>query len=322
MQIKDLPKVELHVHLDGSIRVETAMELLNEKEDIIRNKMIADDRCVDLNDYLTKFDLPISIMQTKENLERISYELALDLEKENVIYAEIRFAPIKHVLNGLTKEEVVDSVLLGLSKGNIKTNLILCMMRDSSYEENLEIIDLTKKYIGKGVVGIDLAGAEAIYKTSSFKKLFDRINELNLNITIHSGEADRVDSVVSALDFNAKRIGHGINVINDNNVINRLKLLDILLEVCPTSNIQTNAVTSYKNHPIKKLYDMGVKVSVNTDNRTVSNTTLTMEYEKLVKELNFSIEDLIKMNLNAIESSFLNDLEKEKLHSLYLDKLK
>lgn len=322
MDLKKLPKIELHLHLDGSVRVETAALLLKEDICLVKQEMIANDKCLDLNDYLTKFDLPISIMQTKENLERIAYELCQDLEKENVIYAEIRFAPIKHILKGLTLEEVVDSVLIGLSKGNIKTNLILCMMRDSSYEENLKIINLTKSYLGRGVVGIDLAGAEAIYKTNTFKKLFDEINKLGIKTTIHAGEADGVDSINSALSFNTKRIGHGVNSINDISLINRLIDDKILLEVCPTSNIQTNIVNSYKEHPIKKLYDKGVKVCINTDNRTVSNTTLTEEYNHLINDLNFDISDIIKMNLNAIDGSFLTKNQKKELHNLYLNKLK
>ena len=162
MRLEELPKVELHLHLDGSVRPKTAGELLNKSEKEIEKDMIAMAECNNLNDYLTKFEIPEMIMQTKDNLERVAKELAEDLKKENVIYAEIRFAPMKHVKKGLSGEEVIDSVLNGLKQVDIKTNLILCMMRGSSYKENDEVIELAKKYLNKGVCAIDLAGAEAM----------------------------------------------------------------------------------------------------------------------------------------------------------------
>lgn len=322
MEIEKLPKIELHLHLDGSVRLETASELLDKDINEIKEFMIAPNKCLDLNDYLTKFEMPIKIMQTKENLIRIAHELVLDLEKENVIYAEIRFAPIKHTLEGLSLDEVIESVLIGLKRGNIKTNLILCMMRDSSYDENLKIIELSKRYLNKGVVGLDLAGAEAIYKTEKFESLFSIINSYNIPFTIHAGEADGIDSVESAINFKTTRIGHGIRSIESIDTVKKIKDNNILLEVCPTSNVQTNVVKDYKSHPIKKLFDLGVKVCINTDNRTVSNTTLTNEYINIINSLNFSIDDIIKMNIDAINSSFLDNNQKDELLKKYISKLK
>ena len=182
------------------------------------------------------------------------------------------------------------------------------MMRNSSFKENKKIIDLTYKYLNKGVVGIDLAGDEKNYKTSNFKDLFDIINDLKMPFTIHAGEADGIDSILSAIDFDTKRIGHGVRCIEDENIINLIKEKNITLEVCPTSNVDTN-MYKYINHPIKELYDRGVLITINTDNRTVSNITLTREYEKLSKYFNFKIDDFKKMNINAIKASFLSPEE-------------
>lgn len=317
--IEKLPKVELHIHLDGSIRPSTAAYLLNKSIEDVSNNMIASDKCEDLNEYLTKFDYPEKILQTKENLERVAYELALDLKKDNVIYAEIRFAPLKHIKEGLTLDSVVDSVLDGLSRVNIKTNLILCMMRNDTYSDNLKVIELASKYLNKGVGGIDLAGAEALYKTSSFKELFVMAKKYNIPFTIHSGEADGYDSILAAINFGATRIGHGIRTIEYDDLINLIIDNNILLEVCPTSNVQTNAVDKYTDHPIKKLIDKGVNVSINTDNRTVSNISLNLEYKKLQESFGFTKELFIKTNLNAIEHAFVSLDEKAKLKKEYLE---
>lgn len=317
--IEKLPKVELHIHLDGSIRPSTAAYLLNKSIEDVSNNMIASDKCEDLNEYLTKFDYPEKILQTKENLERVAYELALDLKKDNVIYAEIRFAPLKYIKEGLTLDSVVDSVLDGLSKVNIKTNLILCMMRNDTYSDNLKVIELASKYLNKGVGGIDLAGAEALYKTSSFKELFVMAKKYNIPFTIHSGEADGYDSILAAINFGATRIGHGIMAIEYDDLINLIIDNNILLEVCPTSNVQTNAVDKYTDHPIKKLIDKGVNVSINTDNRTVSNISLNLEYKKLQESFGFTKELFIKTNLNAIEHAFVSLDEKSKLKREYLE---
>jgi adenosine deaminase len=298
-----IKKVELHLHLDGSIREETANEILGKKCDLK-----AKDKCEDLNEYLEKFEIPSIILQTKENLERVSYELALDLKKDNVIYAEIRFAPLKHLNGGLSLDEVITSVLNGLSKVDIETNLILCMMRNDSFNDNKKVIDLAHKY----GFPIDLAGAEAIYKTKDFKELFDYAKSINVPFTIHAGEADGYESIKAAIDFGAKRLGHGIKIIDYPDLINEAKEKGITLEVCPTSNVQTNAVNILKDHPIKKLYDMNVNVCINTDNRTVSNVTLENEYNKLKETFNFTDEDFLKMNLMAIEASFCKDKEKIK----------
>lgn len=316
--MKDLFKVELHIHLDGSMRPSTVADILNIPLEKVKQKMIAPKQCKDLNDYLTKFDLPVLALQTKENLERAAYELVCDLESDHVIYAEIRFAPLKHTKEGLTLDEVVLSVLNGLKRGKIKTKLILCCMRDDTLENNLKVVELAHKYKGD-VVAIDLAGAEAIYKTSSFKSLFDSCQEKNISYTIHAGEADSYDSIQSAIDFKTKRIGHGVLSINYPDLLKEIKEKNILLEICPTSNIQTNMYSNIEEHPIYSFYLKNIPICINTDNRTVSNITLTQEYENL--KMFFKKEDFCKMNLNAIEHSFLTEKEKEILKDKIIKQL-
>lgn len=317
MNYKDLPKVELHCHLDGSVRIETASELTNKSEKELSYEMIAKNKCIDLSDYLTKFSEPVSMMQSKYNLEKIAYDLTIDMKNENVIYAEIRFAPLKHILEGLTLIDVMESVFRGLKRTELKTNVILCMMRGDSLDDNKMVIDLASKYLNNGVCAVDLAGDEANYKTEDYEELFSYAREKNIPFTIHAGEADGKESIEAAIKFGAKRIGHGIRILEDDKLIKEVIEKDILLEVCPTSNIQTNVVDNYKNHPLKKIYDKGVKVCINTDNRTVSNTSLNREYNLVIDNLGMTVEDLIDMNKEAIKHAFLSNEEKEKLMNKY-----
>ena len=316
--MKNIKKVELHVHLDGSVRPTTISELLsiNLEEAISKSSIL--NKANSLKEYLEKFTIPLKIMQTKESLARISQELAEDLIKDNVIYAEIRFAPNKHLEQGLNLDEVILSVLKGLSKEPIKTNLILCMMRGDTYEKNLQIIKLAKKYIGKGVVGIDLAGNEAAYPVTDYQKLFEIAKRKNIPFTIHAGEADGAISVINAIDLGTKRIGHGVRSIESKTALKLIKEKGITLEVCPKSNLDTNIYSNLKEHPIKKLFDEGIKVTLNTDNRTVSNITLNETYSELEKTFHFSKEDFLIMNKNAIESAFISKEEKQELLNLLL----
>ena len=308
-----MKKVELHLHLDGSVRPTTISELLKiDLEEAVKLSSLTQ-KTNSLKEYLTKFDIPLKIMQTKENLIRISKELAEDLLKENVIYAEIRFAPNKHLEKNLTLEEVVSSVLKGLKEIPLKTNLILCMMRGDSFEKNLEIIKLAKKYLNHGVVGIDLAGNEAAYPVNDYQELFQIAKEERIPFTIHAGEGDGALSVKNAINLGATRIGHGIRAIEDESVLKLIKEKDITLEVCPKSNLDTNMYNCLKEHPIKKLYDLGIKLTINTDNRTVSNTTLNKTYEELEKTFHFTEEDFINMNKNALLCAFISKSELEEL---------
>jgi len=313
-KLKNLKKIELHLHLDGSVLVSTLSKLSGKEEEELRCEMIARDKCNNLSEYLTKFDLPISFMQTKENLRIIAKDLVDYLECENVIYAEIRFAPQFHTKNGLSFEDIVEAVLTGLKSNSfVKTNLILCMMRGFSKEENLKTIDVAYKYLNKGVCSVDLAGAEDKYPLDDYIELFDILKQKNIPFTIHAGENGSYQEVEKAIQIGTSRIGHGIHAMESSNTLNLLKENDILLEICPTSNVQTNAIDKYENHPIYDFYKNGIKVCVNTDNKTVSNISLTEEYMKLYNTFHFSIEDFIAMNKYAIEKSFLSNDEKDKL---------
>lgn len=313
-----MKKVELHLHLDGSVRPTTISELLNISIEEARKLSSVSLKENSLKDYLDKFDIPLKIMQTKENLMRISKELALDLLKDNVIYAEIRFAPNKHLENGLTLDEVITSILKGLKEVPIKTNLILCMMRGDSYAKNVEIIKYAKKYLGKGVVGIDLAGNEALYPVNNYQELFAIARKEKIPFTIHAGEGDGALSVIKAINLGAKRIGHGVRAIESTEALNLLKEKDITLEVCPKSNLDTKMYNKLESHPIKKLLDKGVKVTINTDNRTVSNITLEETYKELKETFHFSKEDFINMNKRAIECAFISEKEKQELLNLLI----
>ena len=312
-EIRKIPKVELHLHLDGSISLKMASMLSNLSIEEVKPKMIAKEKCASLAEYLTKFTFPISLMQTKENLRLIAEDLVKRLEKENVIYAEVRFAPMFHKTKGLTYEDIITSVLEGLKTSKVKTNLILCMMRGASFEDNNDTINAALKFLGKGVCALDLAGDEKKYPTYLYQELFIEINKYNIPFTIHAGEAGSALEVEKALEFGAKRIGHGIHAINQKDVYNNIIKNNILLEICPTSNIQTNATDMYKNHPIKRMYEDGIPLSINTDNSTVSNISLSEEYIKLYNTFGLNTKDFKKINKMAIEHAFISDEEKKEL---------
>ncbi len=317
--MEKIKKVELHLHLDGSVRPSTIASILNMNEQEVRKNICVDNNTKDLKDYLSKFELPISIMQTKENLTRISHELALDLKKDNVIYAEIRFAPLFHTKKGLTIEEIITSILDGLQQVPVKTNLILCMMRGSNYEDNYKVIDAAYRFLNKGVVGIDLAGDEKKYPVNNFKELFEAAKDKKIPFTIHAGEADNYLSVDNAINLGATRIGHGVKAIENNSTIAHIKQNNITLEICPISNLDTKIYNDISSHPIKKLYDENINITISTDNRTVSNTTLNDTYQILQDTFHFTKEDFIKMNQNAINAAFINEHEKELLLKELID---
>ncbi len=315
-QIEEMPKVVLHLHLDGSLRPETVAEWLGEDLEEVKQKLMVDKDCRDLNQYLEKFDLPSRVLQTKENIERATYELFEDLAKQNVIYAEVRFAPSKHLTEGLSYEEVVESAIHGMNRAKeyfrIDGNLILCCMRgDNNKEENIETVKVAKEYLGKGVCALDLAGAEALFKTENFEDIFEIARKNNIPFTIHAGEAEGPESIKKALEFGAKRIGHGVRCIEDKDLMGSLAQEGIALEVCPISNLQTQAVQG--KHPIEELYRKGISVTISTDNNTVSNTDIFAEYEWILENTDLTIDDLINMNLNAARNIFASVEKKAEL---------
>lgn len=323
MEVKDIKKIVLHLHLDGSLDLDLAKKYAKEEgynltdKEIIKDLQV-DKTCHNLNDYLEKFALPSSLLQTKERLEETTYTLFKKLSMENVIYAEIRFAPIKHIEKGLSLDDVISSVIKGMEKAknefNIYGGIILCCMRDSSKEENLEIVNYAKKYLNKGVVAIDLAGAEGLYETKNFKYIFDLCRKENIPYTIHAGEADGKESINSALDFKTKRLGHGIRCIEDKDTMERIINDRILLEICPTSNFQTEAIKG--KHPLEYLYNNNILISINTDNDTVSNININDEYSNVLNTTNLTIKDLVKCNYNSIPYLFTTDDIKNKLKEI------
>ena len=320
MIVKDMPKIVLHLHLDGSVDMEDAY--LWAKEDGLKitkkeleHELQVNDDCHNLNDYLEKFDLPCKLLQTCERLEKTSYHLFLKLSKMNVKYAEVRFAPNKHLAKNLTLDDVVISVINGMNKANVETGImggiILSMMRGDSKEDNIRVINLAQKYLKKGVVAIDLAGAEAIYPTTDYVDLFRYAKIKGIPFTIHAGEAAGVESIKAALDAGAKRIGHGIRAIDDEAIQKIIIDKQVLLEVCMTSNYQTEAVKG--KHPIEKLYNNGIKISINTDNDTVSNIDINKEYTKILNETDLTMDDLGKCNKESIDYIFADQVVKDKL---------
>ncbi len=320
MIVKDMPKIVLHLHLDGSIDMEDAYLWAKEdglkitKKELEQELQVNDD-CHNLNDYLEKFDLPCKLLQTCERLEKTSYHLFLKLSKMNVKYAEVRFAPNKHLAKKLTLDDVVISVINGMNKANVETGImggiILSMMRGDSKEDNIRVINLAQKYLKKGVVAIDLAGAEAIYPTTDYVDLFRYAKIKGIPFTIHAGEAAGVESIKAALDAGAQRIGHGIRAIDDEAIQKIIVDKQVLLEVCMTSNYQTEAVKG--KHPIEKLYNNGIKISINTDNDTVSNIDINKEYTKILNETDLTMDDLGKCNKESIDYIFADQIVKDKL---------
>ena len=310
---------ELHLHLDGSLRPETVWELGKIQGIDLGAKDVADvkymmevpEDCKTLHDCLERFELPLKVLQTADALERVSFELVEDLHNINVDYAEIRFAPQLSTEKGLTQEEVVEATIKGIKKGmdkypDIKCGLILCCMRGENIEDrNLQTVEVAKKYLGDVVCAIDLAGAESLYPTEMFEKVFEKANEYKLPRTIHCGEAKGPESIRKALSYGTKRIGHGVNAIYDEELVKELVEKGVTLEVCVTSNYHTKVVDSIEKHPMKKLYDAGVRVAVNSDNMTVSNTNIHKEIEILKNKLGFTDADIEKIQKYAEEARFL-----------------
>ncbi|MBD9007311.1 MAG: adenosine deaminase [Clostridium sp.] len=311
--------VELHLHLDGSLRPETVWELAKEQgvelpaksAEEVKYKMEVPEDCKTLEEYLERFDLPLLVLQRADAIERVTFELVEDLANEGVDYAEIRFAPQLSVNGGLTQDEVVEAAIRGAERGmkmypQIRVGLILCCMRGADNEElNMQTVETAKKYLGDVVCAVDIAGAEGLFPTENFAPVFAKVREYGIPMTIHAGEAAGPDSMKTALSFGTRRIGHGVAAIDDPELIKRLIDENVTLEVCVTSNYHTKVVPAINMHPIHKLLEKGVHVTVNSDNRTCSRTTLQKEKEVLKEELGFTDEEIEKMQEYAWEARFL-----------------
>lgn len=310
--------IELHIHLDGALSIDNIKKIAKVQNiDIpgdveISNMMIAKD-CHDLNEFLTKFEFPTSLLQTKEGIINAVKNLQDELLEQGIIYTEIRFAPQLHTRKGLTQEEVIKAAIGGLNSSKLKSNLILCCMRGNNFDENIETVKLAKKYLGKGVCAIDLAGAEGLYPTKDYEDIFRLANKLGIPFTIHAGEADGPSSVYNAIRFGAKRIGHGVRSIEDPELIKLLKEKKITLEICPTSNICTNVYNKISDIPIKYFMDNGINITINTDDPVICNTYLRNELMLVKNAFNLTDEDIIKLQINAINASFASKEVKDEI---------
>lgn len=330
MNIENMPKIELHCHLDGSIRPSTLFELAidlgldeNMDFDAFEKRIRVGENCQSLVDYLECFKLPLQVMQTKENLSRIATELLEDVSKSNVKYIEVRFAPHLHLEKGLSFQEVVSSVLEGLDKGRSITgtrfNLILCCMRHLSPELSMEVVALGLPFLGKGVVAIDLAGDEAHYSPNLHAEAFQRAKALGYHITVHAGETGNPQNVLDAIqNLGAERIGHGLALKDNAEAYAQVKQNRIPLEMCPTSNLQTQGVQNISEHPILNFLRDGVQGTLNTDNMTVSGITLESECFCLTEYLGAQAEDIWLLYKNALEASFATEEDKAYLRTFLM----
>lgn len=307
--------VELHIHLDGALSIDNCKKIAEIQnielpdDETLKNIITVSPNCHSLNEFLTKFDFPLSLLQTKEGIKNAVKNLGDELKEQGLMYAEIRFAPQLHLKKGLTMDEVVVSAIEGINETNLDCNLICCCMRGSEKDINLKTVEVAKKYLNKGVVAIDLAGAEALYPTSDYKYIFDYAKELNIPYTIHAGEADGPSSVKSAIDFGTTRIGHGVRATEDKELLDLIKEKNITLEVCPTSNICTAIYNNISDILIKELLDKGINITINTDDPAICNTTLKQEIKKIVDNFNLTYEDILKLQVNAINASFASNKE-------------
>ena len=321
--LQRLPKTELHVHLDGSLRPQTMIELAEEAGTSLPStdptelaeRMRAEDTR-NLEEYLAKFAATVAVMQHSDALERVAFELAEDNARENVRYVEVRYSPILHTREGLPLTETVEAPLRGLARAEqeygIKTGLIICGIRNMEIETSRDLADLTVAFKNRGVVAFDLAGAEYNYPAKKHRDAFFTVINQNMPTTIHAGEAYGPESIHQALHYcRANRIGHGTRLFEDADLMGFVNDFRIPLEICLTSNVQTRAVASYAEHPVRRYVDAGLVVTLNTDNRLMSGTTVTEEYWKTHEHLGFTWEELKRVARMGFESAFLPRAEKQ-----------
>lgn len=315
-------KIELHCHLDGSLNLNFVDEMLREQGIIyerseLEEKLKVNPDCTSLTEYLEKFDLPLLCLQTGESLKRAAYELVENVASEGVKYIEVRFAPMLSILKGLHCSEVIASVVEGLEEAgkqyDVFASAIVCAMRHHSLEQNMEMLYAARKFVGKGVCALDLAGDESLFPTKLFRPLFEQARAWGIPFTIHSGECGSVENVREAIELGAKRLGHGIALQKSYELRQLCREKGIGIEMCPTSNLQTGAVDSLENYPLKQFLDEGLLVSIHTDNRTVSGTTLLMEEAFVKEQLGLSEKAIEKCTENAIKTAFASEEIKQQL---------
>lgn len=321
--LQKLPKTDLHVHLDGCIRLDTILELAKKQNvklptfdrgELFR-LIYAGDVCNSLDDYLKAFDITLSVMQTEEALERTAYELAEDAWAENVRYIEVRYAPMLHTRAGLNLTDVVEAVLRGLRmakrKFGIRYGVILCGIRSMSAESSLRMAELAVAFKNRGVVGFDLAGSEVNNPAREHRSAFQLILDNNINCTAHAGEAYGPDSIAQAIHkCGAHRIGHGTRLRENGELLNYVNDHRIPLEVCVSSNIQTKAAASWAAHPVDFYVDYGLRITINTDNRTITDTTVSKELHLCHTHYGWSLDRIKEIVIAGFKSAFMPYREK------------
>ena len=324
---KELKKyIDLHLHLDGAITLEIAKELAklhnmafkakNDRE--LEDLLSVPHTCKSLNDFLNCFELPLSLMQTPEGLSESVRLVANNIQSHGVIYAEFRFAPQLHTDLGMTQEDAIKAALDGIKRTSLKVNLILCFMRGEGNEaQNLETLELARKYLVKdgGVVALDIAGAEALFKTKDYGHLFKKAREYGIPYTIHAGEADGPESVKKAIEFGAHRIGHGVRSFEDDELVELINKKGIPLEMCPTSNSMTIAIPDMNKFPFIDFLEKGLKVTLNTDDMGIERTNIVEEFNYLETKFNLTYEQKKTILLNSVDAAFTSDEVKAQLRA-------
>ena len=326
----NFPKVDLHLHLDGSFRPETIWELVQKQgvespADTLDGYKEFIRKCVmsgSVNEYLKAFDAPLMVMQDEESLARVTRELIEDIAAQGLVYAEIRFAPQLHTQKGMSQEQAIEAVLKGRKQAleqhpEIKIGVICCMMsvgeETINWDANMETASIVHKYLDSGVVAIDLAGAEGFVPLINFAPLFKVARDNGVPITCHAGDSQDWRTVKDAIEMGARRIGHGHHIYENPELCRYAVEHEIALEICPTSNIQCQTRETFGLHPAWNLYSIGIPVTINTDNMTMSVTDLDKEYDHCLNEMGFEYEDLILMNINSIKYSFMKEEEKKEI---------
>lgn len=320
--VAGLPKVELHHHFDCSLSYEVVKKLdpTVSYEDY-RRDFVAPAKCTDLADYITRSIKSVNLMQTEEQLRLVTLDVFRQLQRDHVVYAELRFAPFQHLQRGLTPQQVVrivnDAVSEGMQETGIEGGVILCTLRHYSAEQSMETVKLAEQFKGTHIVGFDIAADEAGFPITNHVAAFQYAHQHGIPCTAHAGEAKGAASVWETLEhFKPSRIGHGVRSTEDDSLMNYLKKHDIHLEVCVTSNIQTAIYEQVQDHTVNKIFESGVSMSINTDARTISDVSLTSEYALLEKVFQWRRERFLQCNLEAIDHAFTNEATKEKIRRL------
>ena len=316
--IERLPKTDLHVHLDGSLRLRTMLDLAEDQgvelpadtPEGLAAALHCGESTGSLVEYLKAFDITLKVLQTEDALYRVAYELAEDAAAENVRYIEVRYSPMLHTRGGLRLTTVVEAVLAGLWEAQkdhgIVANVILCGIRNISPESSVEMAQLAVAYKNRGVVAFDLAGAEYDYPAKHHVKAFKLVHNNNIAVTIHAGEAYGPASVHQAIHVcGAHRIGHGCRLREDGDLLHYVNDHRIALECCPSSNVQTGAVRDIRKHPLKLYHDLGLRVTVNTDNRLITNTSVSRELWLCHTEMGLNRQDIHRIIINGFKAAFL-----------------